>query len=101
MLLILLLDRSRNYLSSGSEESHSVRPSIQLITLFYLLITSLGNCPSIPTLLTGLLIADGNMTPFLPINRVGTILGHYTRAYFFSVMLNDIQAVNSDGSILV
>ena len=31
----------------------SLRPSNQLITLFYL--TSLGKCPSIPTLLTGLL----------------------------------------------
>ena len=33
----------------------SLRPSNRLITLFYL--TRLGNCTSIPTLLTGLLIS--------------------------------------------
>ena len=33
----------------------SLRPSNQFITLFHL--TSLGKCPSIPTLLTGLLIS--------------------------------------------
>ena len=63
----------------------SLRPSIQLITSLYL--TSLGNCLSIPTLdcyyfvlfsSQQRVIPDGNMIPFLPINRdihQGTILG--------------------------
>ena len=45
-------------------------------------------------------IANGNMNPFLPINKgvpQGTIQGPIR----FSVMLNDIQAVYSDRSTLV
>ena len=45
-------------------------------------------------------IADGNMIPFLPTNRgihQGTILG----PILFSLMLNDIQAVDSDRSTMV
>ena len=45
-------------------------------------------------------IVGGNVTPFLPINRSipqGTILGPIP----FSVMLNDLQAVDSDRSSLV
>ena len=45
-------------------------------------------------------IANGNMNPFLPINKgvpQGTIQGPIR----FSVMLNDIQAVDSDRSTLV
>ena len=45
-------------------------------------------------------IANGNMTTFLPIDRgvpQGTIVGPIR----FSVMLNDIQAVASDRSTLV
>ena len=45
-------------------------------------------------------IADGNMIPFLPTNRdihQGTILG----PILFSLMLNDIQAVESDRSTMV
>ena len=47
-------------------------------------------------------IANGNMTPFLPIDGV------YLRALYksllcirFSVMLNDLQAVDSERSTLV
>ena len=46
------------------------------------------------------IIADGDTTPFLHINRgmpQGTILGHI----LFTVMLNDIQAVDSDSSLFV
>ena len=45
-------------------------------------------------------IANGNMNPFLPINKgvpQGTIQGPIR----FSVMLNDIQAVDSGRSTLV
>ena len=45
-------------------------------------------------------IANGNMNPFLPIDKgvpQGTIQGPIR----FSVMLNDIQAVDSDRSTLV
>ena len=45
-------------------------------------------------------IADSNMTPFLSINGgkpQGTILG----PILFSVMLNGIQGIHSDRSILV
>ena len=45
-------------------------------------------------------ITDGNMTPILPINR-GVLQGHYTRPILFSIMLNDIQADDSDRSTLV
>ena len=45
-------------------------------------------------------IADGNMTPFLPISRCTS--GHYARACLFSVTFqNDIQAVDSDRSTFV
>ena len=46
-------------------------------------------------------IADGNMTPFFPINR-GFTSGHYTGTWSFSVMFqNDTQAVDSDRSTFV
>ena len=45
-------------------------------------------------------IANGNMNPFLPINK-GVPQGTKQGPIRFSVMLNDIQAVDSDRSTLV
>ena len=45
-------------------------------------------------------IANGNMTTFLPIDR-GVPQGTIEGPIRFSVMLNDIQAVDSDRSTLV
>ena len=45
-------------------------------------------------------IANGNMNPFLPINK-GVPQGTVQGPIRFSVMLNDIQAVDSDRSTLV
>ena len=45
-------------------------------------------------------IANGNMTTLLPIDR-GVLQGTIQGPIRFSVMLNDIQAVDSDRSTLV